>query len=129
MWRSSSRTETAMHEKASSAHTIHSAARTGLPDMTDARLTSPPMPSAALQGALWMTGAVLSFCVMAAAVRELLQHMGALEVLFWRVAAALALLLAVLPRTGIAPLRTRRIGLHFTRNGFHFFAQLAWIYA
>jgi drug/metabolite transporter (DMT)-like permease len=87
------------------------------------------MPSSALRGALWMTGAVLSFSVMAIAVRELLRHMQPFEVLFWRVGAALVLMLLVLPRTGLAPLRTRRIGLHFTRNGFHFFAQLAWIYA
>jgi drug/metabolite transporter (DMT)-like permease len=50
-------------------------------------------------------------------------------VLFWRVGTGLALTLAALPWTGLATLRTRRIGLHFTRNGFHFFAQLAWIYA
>jgi len=76
-----------------------------------------------------MSGAVLTFCVMAVAVRELVERMAAIEVLFWRVSTALVLLLAVLPRTGIATLRTRRIGLHFTRNSFHFFAQLAWIYA
>jgi drug/metabolite transporter (DMT)-like permease len=76
-----------------------------------------------------MLGAVLSFSVMAIAVRELLERMGAFEVLFWRVGAALVLMLFILPRSGLAPLRTRRIGLHVTRNGFHFFAQLAWIYA
>jgi drug/metabolite transporter (DMT)-like permease len=76
-----------------------------------------------------MLGAVLCFSVMAISVRELLARMQPFEVLFWRVAAALALMLLVLPRTGLAPLRTRRIGLHVTRNGFHFFAQLAWIYA
>jgi drug/metabolite transporter (DMT)-like permease len=87
------------------------------------------MASTALRGALWMLGAVLSFSVMAVSVRELLARMEAFEVLFWRVGAALVLMLLVLPRTGLAPLRTRRIGLHFTRNAFHFFAQLAWIYA
>jgi drug/metabolite transporter (DMT)-like permease len=87
------------------------------------------MPSSALRGAFWMLGAVLAFLVMAIAVRELLERMGTFEVLFWRVGAALVLMLFVLPRTGLATLRTRRIGLHFTRNGFHFFAQLAWIYA
>jgi drug/metabolite transporter (DMT)-like permease len=87
------------------------------------------MASPALRGAIWMSGAVLAFCVMAVATRELLERMATIEVLFWRVSTALVLMLAVLARTGLAPLRTRRIGLHFTRNSFHFFAQLAWIYA
>jgi drug/metabolite transporter (DMT)-like permease len=87
------------------------------------------MASTALRGALWMLGAVLCFSVMAVSVRELLARMEAFEVLFWRVGAALLLTLLFLPRTGLAALRTSRIGLHFTRNAFHFFAQLAWIYA
>jgi drug/metabolite transporter (DMT)-like permease len=95
-----------------------------LREVNIARMTSP-----ALRGGFWMLGAVLSFAVMAISVRELLARMEAFEVLFWRVGAALVLMLLVLPRTGLAPLRTRRIGLHFIRNGFHFFAQLAWIYA
>src|SRR5439155_4511207 len=99
------------------------------PGMRERRLTSPPMPSTALQGALWMSGAVLSFCVMAVASRELLVRMDAIEVLFWRVGTAFLLLLIVLPRIGFVALRTRRIGMHVTRNSFHFFAQLAWIYA
>src|SRR3954465_4586536 len=85
------------------------------------------MASTALRGALWMLGAVLCFLVMAVSVRELLARMEPFEVLFWRVAAALLLTLLFLPRTGLAALRTSRIGLHFTRNAFHFFAQLAWI--
>jgi drug/metabolite transporter (DMT)-like permease len=87
------------------------------------------MASTALRGALWMLGAVLAFSVMAISVRELLARMQPFEVLFWRVAAGLVLLMLVLPRMGLASLRTRRLGLHFVRNAFHFFAQLAWIYA
>ena len=87
------------------------------------------MPTPALRGAVWMLGAVLCFSLIAISVRELLRHMGAFEVLFWRVAAALAMLLFVLPRAGLAALRTRRIGLHITRNSFHFGGQLTWIYA
>jgi drug/metabolite transporter (DMT)-like permease len=87
------------------------------------------MAPTALRGALWMLGAVLAFSVMAISVRELLARMQPFEVLFWRVAAGLVLLALILPRMGIAPLRTRRLGLHFVRNAFHFFAQLAWIYA
>ena len=82
-----------------------------------------------LRGVLWMGGAVLSFSAMALGVRELLARMGPFEVLFWRSAVMLLIVLALLPRMGLAPLRTRRFGLHAWRNLFHFGGQYAWIYA
>jgi drug/metabolite transporter (DMT)-like permease len=83
----------------------------------------------ALRGALWMGGALLSFSLMAVAVRELLRTMGAFEILFLRSLVSLVLLLFVLPRFGLAPLRTRHFGLHVVRNLFHFGGQYAWVYA
>jgi drug/metabolite transporter (DMT)-like permease len=85
--------------------------------------------SVALRGALWMVGALLSFSVMAVAVRELLRHMGSFEILFLRSFVSLILVLAVLPRFGIRALRTRRFSLHVVRNVFHFAGQYAWVYA
>ena len=76
-----------------------------------------------------MGGAVLSFSAMALGVRELLARMEPFEVLFWRSAVMLLIVLALLLRTGLAPLRTRRFGLHAWRNLFHFGGQYAWIYA
>ncbi|MDH4188614.1 MAG: DMT family transporter [Betaproteobacteria bacterium] len=84
---------------------------------------------APLRGALWMGGAVLSFSLMAVAVRELLRHMGPFEILFFRTLVSLAMVLAVLPRYGLAVLRTRRIGLHGLRNVLHFGGQYSWVYA
>jgi drug/metabolite transporter (DMT)-like permease len=83
----------------------------------------------ALRGALWMGGALLSFSLMAVAVRELSRTMGSFEILFLRSLVSLAIVCALLPRLGIAPLRTRRFGLHLVRNSFHFAGQFCWVYA
>jgi len=85
--------------------------------------------AAPLRGALWMVGALSSFSLMAIAVRELSQSMGAFQILFLRSAVSLALVAAVLPYSGLAPLRTGRFGLHVVRNFLHFGGQYAWVYA
>jgi drug/metabolite transporter (DMT)-like permease len=82
-----------------------------------------------LRAALWMSGAVFSFSFMAVAVRELLRHMEVFEILFLRTLVTLLLVLAALPRTGIAPLRTRRFWSHFWRAMMHLGGQVCWIYA
>ena len=84
---------------------------------------------AALRGALWMGGAMLSFAVMAVSARELLRTMGSFEILFLRSLVSFALVLAILPRFGLGVLRTRRFGLHAVRNVLHFGGQYAWVYA
>ena len=85
--------------------------------------------SAALRGALWMGGAVLSFCAMAIAARELLRHMGAFEVLLMRSLAMFLIVLGMVARASAGTLHTRRLGLHVGRNLFHFGGQYAWVYA
>ena len=85
--------------------------------------------SAALRGALWMGGALLSFSVMAVAVRELLRTLGIFEIMFLRSLVSLVLVLAILPYFGLRALRTRRFGLHAIRNLLHFGGQYAWVYA
>jgi drug/metabolite transporter (DMT)-like permease len=85
--------------------------------------------SAALRGALWMGGAVLSFTAMAIAVRELQRHMGSFEIVFLRSVVMLAIVLAMLPRAGMTSIRTRRFHLHFWRNAIHFLGQVLWVYS
>jgi len=87
------------------------------------------VPSAALRGALWMGGAMLSFALMAVAARELLHSLGNFEILFLRSLVALLVLIALLPRFGWGALRTRLFGLHVLRNLLHFGGQYAWVYA
>jgi drug/metabolite transporter (DMT)-like permease len=84
---------------------------------------------AALRGALWMVGALLSFSLMAVSVRELLRTMGSFEILFLRSLVSFLLLLVFLPRFGLGALRTRHLGLHLVRNVLHFSGQYAWVYA
>jgi drug/metabolite transporter (DMT)-like permease len=83
----------------------------------------------ALRGALWMVGALLSFSVMAIAVRELLRALDSFEILFLRSVVSFALVATVLPRSGLHTLRTRIFGLHVARNVLHLVGQYAWIYA
>jgi drug/metabolite transporter (DMT)-like permease len=89
--------------------------------------------SQTLRGILWMSGAVLSFCAMAIAARQLLQHLGTFEILFFRTGVALLIVLAVALRggwsAGVAALKTRRFGLHAWRNGVHLGGQASWVYA
>jgi drug/metabolite transporter (DMT)-like permease len=82
-----------------------------------------------VRGALWMLGAVFSFAMMAVAVRELQRHMGSFEIVFLRSLGMLAITLAMLPRAGIATLRTTRFQLHLWRNLIHFLGQVLWVYS
>ena len=85
--------------------------------------------SKTLRGVLWMSGAVLSFCAMAIAARQLLAHLGTFEILFFRTGVALLIVLAFALRTGVSTLRTRRFGLHLWRNVVHLGGQASWVYA
>jgi drug/metabolite transporter (DMT)-like permease len=82
-----------------------------------------------VRAALWMGCAVLSFSLMAIAVRELLRHMGAFEILFLRTLVTMLLIGAVLARVGTVTLRTRLFRFHLARALMHLGGQLCWIYA
>lgn len=85
--------------------------------------------SSSTRGVLWMLGAVLSFMAMAIAVRELQRHMGSFEIVFLRSVGMLAITLALLPRAGIASIRTSRLQLHLWRNLIHLCGQVLWVYS
>ena len=85
--------------------------------------------SHALRGVMWMLCAVLSFAMMAVAVRELLRHMAILEILSLRTLVTLALVSSTILRHGFAPLRTRRFPAHATRAVMHLAGQFCWMYA
>ncbi len=77
---------------------------------------------------LWMTGTLLSFCVMAVSIRSLSGALSIVEILTVRSAVGLAIVFAVLAvrpefRTAIS---RRRLGLHFLRNSIHFGSQYLW---
>jgi drug/metabolite transporter (DMT)-like permease len=85
--------------------------------------------SNALRGVLWMLAAVLSFAMMAVAVRQLLRHMNVLEILALRTLVTLLLVSSVVLRYGFAPLRTQRFPVHATRAVLHLGGQWCWMYA
>ena len=82
-----------------------------------------------LRGVLWMSGAVASFTAMAIAVRELQRHMGSFEIVFLRSVVMLAIVAAMLPRAGVATIRTGRFKEHLSRNVIHFLGQVLWVYS
>jgi drug/metabolite transporter (DMT)-like permease len=77
---------------------------------------------------LWMTGTLLSFCVMAVSVRGLAGAFSIFELLTIRSAVGLVVLgVIVALQPQLRPqLRPRRLGLHFARNVIHFGGQYAW---
>ena len=85
------------------------------------------MSGAVRSAALWMTGTLLSFCVMAVAARELSTDIGTFQILFVRSFIGLAVMALIVAKQ--APgfsLSTQRFKLHAFRNLFHFAGQYGW---
>jgi drug/metabolite transporter (DMT)-like permease len=80
---------------------------------------------------LWMTGTLLSFSVMAVAVRELSRDCSIFEILTIRSSLGLLITLAIgLIRWPLLREATpRRIDLHVLRNGAHVASQFVWALA
>ncbi|HXK54751.1 MAG TPA: DMT family transporter [Hyphomicrobiales bacterium] len=68
---------------------------------------------------LWMSGAVLSFLLLAISGRELSDTMTIYQVVFFRTWAGLAIVLLLVWRTGFHKVATKRLPLHFLRNILH----------
>ncbi|MEM1299057.1 MAG: DMT family transporter [Pseudomonadota bacterium] len=86
--------------------------------------------SAPLLAGLWMTGALISFSVMAVGGREVVGNLDTFELMFLRSCIGLVLVLGFGLLMGrLAEVRTARLPLHLIRNVFHFSAQNLWFYA
>lgn len=81
-----------------------------------------------LRVVLWMTGALLSFSVMAVSVRALGGILSVMEILAVRAGLGLVILLIVLAARPQMrhEIHIQRFGLHVVRNGTHFVAQFMW---
>jgi drug/metabolite transporter (DMT)-like permease len=77
---------------------------------------------------LWMTGTVLSFCVMAVAIRGLAGNLSVFEILVIRNALSLVILLGLVAvRPGLRKsLRPEQLGMHLARSFSHFGGQYLW---
>jgi drug/metabolite transporter (DMT)-like permease len=92
--------------------------------MTDAAGAGP------LAAAAWVAGAVASFAAMTVAGRELAAEFDTFEVMAYRSAVGLPIVMAaVLLTGGLRQLRTAEPGLHLGRNVIHFGAQNIWFWA
>jgi drug/metabolite transporter (DMT)-like permease len=79
--------------------------------------------------AAWMSGTLLSFCLMAIAVRELSGALSVIQTLCVRSAIGLLCISLILVYSGgIRTLHTRRLKLHVFRNIFHLGGQYGWFW-
>ena len=80
--------------------------------------------------AMWMSGVVVSFTVMAVAGREASVELDPSELLMYRSIIGIAIIVAIcLYSKTLAQIRVDRIGLHVIRNASHFLGQILWIFA
>ncbi len=83
----------------------------------------------AARAALWMTGAVVSFSLMAVAGREVSVDLDTFELMMYRSLIGAAIVTAIGAATGrLAQARTGRLRLHAVRNVFHFAGQNLWFF-
>lgn len=95
--------------------------------MQDTSFQSDTQP---LRAALWMMGAVFSFSAMAIAGREMSLSLDTFEIMMYRSAIGLAIVLVISYSLGtIGQVKRDQLGLHFIRNIFHFIGQNLWFFA
>ncbi|MEK9965888.1 MAG: DMT family transporter [Rhodospirillaceae bacterium] len=80
-----------------------------------------------LRAVAWMTGTLLSFTLMAVAVRELSGEIHSFQMMLFRSISSLVILAPFIVTMGAAIWRTDSLKLQFGRNTVHFAAQLGWI--
>ena len=82
-----------------------------------------------LKVAFWMVGTFVSLMSIAVAGRELAAEITIFQLLFWRGAVGLGILLVLFQFTGWHRVRTRKFATHGARSVVHLGAQYAWFYA
>ncbi|MEJ6388558.1 DMT family transporter [Gymnodinialimonas ulvae] len=87
-------------------------------------------PSNVPLAALWMTGAVVAFSSMAIAGRELSTELSTFELMTYRSAIGMVLVLVIGAAAGtLSQIRMNRMRDHTLRNVFHFTGQNLWFWA
>ena len=90
---------------------------------------SPVATGNALRGVLLMVLSTFLLASMHASIRHVSATIHPFEIAFFRSLFALVVVLPWFVRLGLAPLRTRRLGLHAARAAFNVVAMLSFFYA
>ncbi len=86
--------------------------------------------SPSLRAAIWMTGAIVSFSAMAVAGRELAGDLDTFEIMLYRSAVGIVLVLVVAGAAGtLNQITTGQLHIHLARNVVHFIGQNLWFLA
>lgn len=92
--------------------------------MTTARMSNVVIAAA------WMIGAITSFTLMAVAGRTVSAELDTFEIMLFRSLTGIFIVVSVAVATGkFSQIGRGRLGLHATRNIFHFTGQNLWFYA
>lgn len=83
-----------------------------------------------VKAAIWMTGAMISFTIMAVGGRSLADDLDTFEIMMYRSLLGVVVVVAVANWAGtLGEINAGRLKLHITRNAFHFVGQNLWFYA
>ncbi len=92
--------------------------------MTTARMSN------VLIAAAWMIGAISSFTLMAVAGRTVSVELDTFEIMLFRSLTGIVIVVGIATAKGkLSQIGRSRLGLHATRNIFHFAGQNLWFYA
>jgi len=93
-------------------------------------MTQPTQRPAILTAALWMSGSIVSFTLMAIAGRSLAGHLDTFELMFWRSIIGVIIVLTIGSAVGtLKQVNTRDFRKHVLRNLAHFIGQNLWFFA
>ena len=76
-----------------------------------------------------MCGTLISFTLMAISGRELASEFNTFQILFWRSASGVIIVMSLVLLNKERNLKTQFVGRHFFRNLCHFASQYGWFYA
>ena len=83
-----------------------------------------------VRAAFWMSGAIVSFTLMAVAGRAVSLDLDTFEIMMYRSVVGFFVILAVAAATGsLNQIKSNKLGLHFLRNLSHFTGQNLWFFA
>lgn len=83
-----------------------------------------------VRAAIWMSGAIVSFTLMAVAGRAVSLDLDTFEIMMYRSIVGVVVVLGVASATGsLGQIKANKLGLHFLRNLSHFTGQNLWFFA